>query len=69
MYKRSIVTEGEGHTGFWWRGMRERDHFENPGTDGKTIITWIFKKCEWGDTDCIDLAQDMSRSPECSNEP
>ena len=49
--------------------MRERDHFENLGTDGKIIIKWMFKKCEWGDTDWIDLAQDKNRSSECGNEP
>ena len=31
--------------------MRERDHFGNLGTDGKMIIKWIFRKCEWGGTD------------------
>jgi len=67
MYKRSIVTEDEGHTGFWWGDMREGDHFENLGTDGKMIIKWIFRKCEWGDTDWIDLAQDKNRSSECGN--
>jgi len=69
MYKRSTVTEGEGHTGFWWRDIRERDLFENLGTDGKIITTWVFKKCEWGDTDRIDLARDKNMSSECGNEP
>jgi uncharacterized protein YjcR len=64
MYKRSIVTEGEGHTGFWWQDMRESDLFEKLDTDSKTIIRWIFKKCKWGDTDWIDLAQDKNRSSE-----
>ena len=51
MYKRSTVTEGKVHTGFWWEDMGETDHFENLGTDGKIIIKWFFKKCEWGGTD------------------
>jgi hypothetical protein len=49
--------------------MRERGHFENLSTDGKIIITWVFKKCEWGDTDWIDLARDKNMSSECGNEP
>jgi len=49
--------------------MRERDQFENLGTYGKIIIKWIFKKCKWGDTDWIYLAQDKNRSSECGNEP
>ena len=49
--------------------MRERERFENLGTNGKIIIKWIFKKCEWRDTDWIDLVQHKNRSSECGNEP
>jgi hypothetical protein len=38
--------KGEVYTGFWWANMRERDHSENPGVDGKIILRWIFRK--WG---------------------
>jgi len=34
----------EAYTGFEWRKMRERDHLENPGIDGKIILRWIFWK-------------------------
>jgi hypothetical protein len=35
---------GEGaNTGFWWGHMRERDHLENPGVDGRIILRWIYK--------------------------
>ena len=34
----------ELHTGLWWGNLRERDHFENLGIDGRIILKWIFKK-------------------------
>jgi len=34
----------EVYTGFWWGNLRERDHLENPGVDGKIILKWIFRK-------------------------
>jgi hypothetical protein len=38
------LERGEVHTGFWWETLRERDHFENPGIDGRIILRWIFRK-------------------------
>ena len=29
---------GEMHTGFWWGNLRERDHLEDPGLDGRIIL-------------------------------
>ena len=29
------------HTRFWWRIMRERNHLEDIGIDGKIILKWI----------------------------
>jgi hypothetical protein len=35
---------GEVYTAFWWGNLRERDHFEAPGEDGRIILGWIFAK-------------------------
>jgi hypothetical protein len=47
----------EVHTGFWWRDLREGDHLEDPGVDGRVILKWIFQKWDGG-VDWIDMAQD-----------
>ena len=39
---------GEACTGFWWRNLRERDHLEDPGLDGRIILRWIFKRWDVG---------------------
>ena len=28
--------------------LRERDHWENPGVDGRIILRWIFRKWDVG---------------------
>jgi len=38
----------EAYTGFWWGNMSERDHFEDPGIDGRIILRWIFRKWDVG---------------------
>jgi len=37
------VGRGEVCTGFWWRNLRERDHFGDPGLDGMVVLRWIFR--------------------------
>jgi hypothetical protein len=33
----------EDYTGFWWGNLSERGHMEDPGADGRIILSWIFK--------------------------
>ena len=47
-------------TGFRWRILRERDHLEDLGYEGRIVLKWSFKKLI-GDLDWIDLAQDRGR--------
>jgi hypothetical protein len=35
---------GEAYTGFRWRNLRERDHLEDPGIDGRIILGCMFRK-------------------------
>jgi hypothetical protein len=35
---------GGMHTWFWWGNLRERNHLEDPGKDGRIILMWIFRK-------------------------
>ena len=51
---------GKVRTGFWWGNLRERDHSEDLGLDGRIIIKWTFKN--WGrEMDWIDVAQNRDR--------
>ena len=34
----------EVYTGGWWANLRERDHLDDPGIDGRIILRWIFRK-------------------------
>ena len=38
----------EACIGFWWRNLRERDHWRDPGVDGRIILGWIFRMWEMG---------------------
>jgi hypothetical protein len=38
------MKKGEVHAGFRWRKLRERNHFEDLGVDGRIILKRIFKQ-------------------------
>jgi hypothetical protein len=42
-----------------WGNLREGDHLEYPGVDGRVILKWIFEGLDGGrgGIDWIDLAQ------------
>jgi len=40
----ALIMTIEGDIGFWWGNVRERDHLEDPGVDGRLILRWIFRK-------------------------
>ena len=50
-----VSGRGEVYTGFGWRNVRERDHLEDPGVDGRILLRWILRKWDGG-MDWIDLA-------------
>jgi len=35
---------GELHTEFWWGNLRERNHLEDLGVEGRIMLKRIFKK-------------------------
>jgi hypothetical protein len=38
----------EGCIWCWWGNVRERDHWGDPGVDGRIILEWIFRKWDVG---------------------
>jgi hypothetical protein len=34
----ALCRRGEVYTECWWGNLRERDHFEDPGVDGRKIL-------------------------------
>ena len=44
------------YTEFWWGNIKESDHLEGQGVDGRIILKWIFIKY-YGSINWIDLAK------------
>jgi len=44
----ALMGTGEVCTGFWWKNLREGDHWRDPGVDGRIILGWIFGKWDVG---------------------
>jgi hypothetical protein len=36
--------KGRGVYRVWWRNLRGRDHWRDPGIDGRITLRWIFRK-------------------------
>jgi len=39
-----VWVRGEAYRGVCWGNLRERYHLEDPGVDGRIILSWIFRK-------------------------
>jgi hypothetical protein len=45
-----VARMGDGRVAYrvWWGDLREGDHLENSGVNGRKILKWIFKKLDGG---------------------
>jgi hypothetical protein len=50
----------EVHTGFWCGDLKEREHLEDVGVNGRIILKCIFKNFD-GVMGCNDVAEDRDR--------
>jgi hypothetical protein len=55
-----LLGTGEVCTEFWCGILRERDHLEGLGIEGRLILKLFFEK-DAGDVDRIDLAHDRDK--------
>ena len=59
---RHVARMGERRGAYrvWWGNLRDGDHLEDPGVDGRIIFKVDFRQVGWV-MDWIDLAQDRDR--------
>ena len=58
-------------TGFRWGNLRERDHWGDPGVDGRIILRCIFRKWDvgvWTGLGWLRIGT-VAGTCECGNEP
>jgi hypothetical protein len=69
---------GEGErcevcTRIWWENLRERDHWIDPGVDGRIILMRIFRKWDvglWTGLSWLRIEKkQVAGTCECGNEP
>jgi len=44
------------YTGFWWGNLRDKDYLGDPGVDGRMIFGRLFRNCDGGGMEWIELA-------------
>jgi hypothetical protein len=52
---------GEVCTGFWWKNLRERGNWGDPGVDGRIFFLMDLQEVGCGSMDWSELAQDRDR--------
>jgi len=45
-YVDHMADRRDAHTLLWLGDLRERDHLEHTGADGRIILKWMFNKCD-----------------------
>jgi hypothetical protein len=63
------LERGEAYIGFWCETLRERDHLEGQGVDGRIILRWIFRKWDVGLWTGLSWPRIGTCGGECGNEP
>ena len=49
------------HTGFWWGNIRDGDHLEDLGVNGRILLKLILKKKKDSGVNWINVAEDWDK--------